>query len=157
MLMARDAVKAGMADRVATFDDTVQRLARGGTAGGKSAFATGGIVPAGGAALVGDHGVEQITPAAKQTIDVEIVGDATAIEKALVTAYVTARMGAITVAGLSITDALAMSVPEIEAAIEAAREDPEGGQPSSPELVDGAERLLEHAAVREAFTPGPTT
>jgi ClpP class serine protease len=29
MVMARDAVKAGMADRVATFDETVARLARG--------------------------------------------------------------------------------------------------------------------------------
>ena len=128
MVMARDAVKAGMADRVATFDDTVRRLASGTKPTGKAAFGA-------------------------QTIDVEIQADTSA----LVSAYVTQHMAEITAAGLSVTSALAMNVTEIEAVLEAAREDPEGGQPSSPVLVDGAERLLAHAAVREAFTPGPTT
>jgi signal peptide peptidase SppA len=103
MVQARDAVKAGMADRVATFDETVQRLASGGGAGrNKAELAQGGIVATGSLATVGEHGPEQIFP-----------------------------------------------LPAAQV--------PEGGSPSNLELVDGAERLLSRAAVREAFTPGPTT
>jgi signal peptide peptidase SppA len=129
MVMAKDAVRAGMADRVATFDDTVQRLARGDTPAGKKS--------------------------AGRTIDVEIVADASQLQAALVNAYVAANLGALAKVGIAPTDALGMTIEELEAAVLASK-NPEGGSPSNLTPVPGAERLFRHRAVREAFTPGPT-
>lgn len=129
MVMAGAAVKAGMADRVATFDDTVRRLASGDSGKrGRSAH----------------------------TIDVEIAADTSQLDAALTRAYVAINMEALVAAGVSVSDALEMPLPDLEAVLAAAHEDPEGGSPSNLEPVPNAERLLSRRAVREAFTPGPT-
>jgi signal peptide peptidase SppA len=137
MVMARDAVAAGMADRVATVDDTVRRLATGGPVGKGRA--------------------------ASQTIDVEITADTSALEAALHRAAIVTYGPVLSKLGITTEEAEAMSTADLMARIAEelppipVAHDPEGGLPSNLGLVDGAERLLSRPAVREAFTPGPNT